>query len=260
MLDEITRTRLEVQRTREEVRRTREEASRNWRDIDVPLYDSLLELPPLRRMGRRLDVPSPITHAQRTRIQSHVDGLGDRRRSFSPDDDAWDTLLTTITPDERVPSVHSSFTSATASASASNAPNPASANSYSTLATLPPSLAMNSDLLPLQCDDSDSEDSLTEDETSARPPHHLLHPARRPVYSRRYDAANPDRAEHLVGHRRSANADIGADPIMQYLNSRVTESGMSFEDRYMPNSLRHFGATEMGSERSSGVRPARERL
>lgn len=256
MLDEITRTRLEVERTREEVRRTREEANRNWREIDVSLYDSLDELPPLRRMGRRHGVPSPLSHAQPTRTQSHVDGLGDRRRSFSPEDDAWDTLLTTITPDERVPSVHSSFTSATASASASFAPNPASASSYSTLATLPPSLAMGPDLLPPQCDDSDSEDSLTEDETPVRPPHHLLSPSRRPVYSRRYDAAYSDRAELLASHRRLANADIGGDPRVELRN----EIDMTYDDRYRRNRLRHLGATEMGSERAGGVRPARERL
>jgi hypothetical protein len=47
------------------------------------------------------------------------DGLGDRNRSLSPEgDNAWDTLLTTLTPDPQPPSVGSSFVSATASASA----------------------------------------------------------------------------------------------------------------------------------------------
>lgn len=49
-----------------------------------------------------------------------LDGLGDRDRSLSPDGDgAWNTLLTTISPDPQPPSVGSSFASTTASAAAS---------------------------------------------------------------------------------------------------------------------------------------------
>lgn len=48
-----------------------------------------------------------------------LDGLGDRERSFSPENDAWETLLQTIPYDERVPSAQSSFTSNSASMSAS---------------------------------------------------------------------------------------------------------------------------------------------
>ncbi|KAB5572602.1 hypothetical protein GE09DRAFT_678056 [Coniochaeta sp. 2T2.1] len=52
--------------------------------------------------------PSHVARAPRTR----VDGLGDRDRSLSPEgDDAWDTLLTTVTPDPQPPSVSSSFAS-----------------------------------------------------------------------------------------------------------------------------------------------------
>ena len=72
--------------------------------------------------------------------QDMLDGLGDRQRSFSPDDDTWETMLTTITPDERVPSAHSSFTTATASASASAASRSSAtsaASSYGTLVTVP---------------------------------------------------------------------------------------------------------------------------
>ena len=45
----------------------------------------------------------------------NVDGLGDRERSFSPDN--WDTMLSTIAPDRNLPTADSSFTSAVASAS-----------------------------------------------------------------------------------------------------------------------------------------------
>ncbi|CRL18846.1 unnamed protein product [Penicillium camemberti] len=49
-----------------------------------------------------------------------VDGLGDRQRSPSPDaereTDAWETLLSTITPDATLPSTDTSFTSTSAAA------------------------------------------------------------------------------------------------------------------------------------------------
>ncbi|KAH8693150.1 hypothetical protein BGW36DRAFT_464334 [Talaromyces proteolyticus] len=59
--------------------------------------------------------------------RSAIDGLGDRQRSASPDDiqdDAWETLLTTITPDANLPSTDSSFASTAASASANPNGNP----------------------------------------------------------------------------------------------------------------------------------------
>jgi len=50
--------------------------------------------------------------ASRTESAARVDGLGDRDRSISPENDnAWDTLLTTVTPDPQPPSAGSSFTS-----------------------------------------------------------------------------------------------------------------------------------------------------
>ncbi|KAI1086942.1 hypothetical protein F5B19DRAFT_477355 [Rostrohypoxylon terebratum] len=66
--------------------------------------------------GRHRGVPAP---------DRHVDGLGDRDRSLSPDG-LWDNLLTTLTPDPQPPSVGSSFASASASTSASQNPTAAS--------------------------------------------------------------------------------------------------------------------------------------
>jgi len=63
------------------------------------------------------------------------DGLGDRRRSLSPEEDTWETLLTTITPDERLPSASSSFTSVSASASASASASFLSSNTSTRPAT-----------------------------------------------------------------------------------------------------------------------------
>lgn len=92
------------------------------------------------------------------RVGAHVDGLGDRERSFSPEDESWATLLTTIQPDEHLPSVSSSFTSATASASAASL----SSNSASSTNTAPTALSSTSDpsemLMTLPtCDMSDSD-------------------------------------------------------------------------------------------------------
>lgn len=65
----------------------------------------------LRRVGHRSVSDNNGTASS----QQGIDGLGDRQRSASPDDDdlgnAWETLLTTLTPDPNLPSAESSFTS-----------------------------------------------------------------------------------------------------------------------------------------------------
>jgi hypothetical protein len=92
-------------------------------------------LPPfhsLRRMeSRNGDSPSYIpsvllrdyrtgSDLNRPHRESAIDGLGDRQRSLSPDtergSDAWETLLSTITPDTTLPSTDTSFSSTSASA------------------------------------------------------------------------------------------------------------------------------------------------
>jgi hypothetical protein len=73
--------------------------------------------------------------------ESAIDGLGDRQRSLSPDGDrdAWETLLSTITPDVNLPSTDTSFSSN--STSTTNAPlTGASRNSANTSQTHPSSL------------------------------------------------------------------------------------------------------------------------
>ncbi|PGG97056.1 hypothetical protein GX51_07508 [Blastomyces parvus] len=128
-------------------------------------YDQ--SMPLLRRVGHRSVADTSDLDTTRSRLI--IDGLGDRDRSFSPgtdshhdddddndyhdedvdvdvdddDDDEpnmWESLFTTITPDQHLPSLDSSFTSATASASA--APSRSSANSSQS--TLPSSLGANS--------------------------------------------------------------------------------------------------------------------
>lgn len=51
------------------------------------------------------------------------DGLGDRERSWSPEADHWETLLTTITPDPSIPSAESSFDAAAPSGPAAAGSN-----------------------------------------------------------------------------------------------------------------------------------------
>ncbi|KAL2852790.1 hypothetical protein BJY01DRAFT_207604 [Aspergillus pseudoustus] len=87
----------------------------------IPRHDSPVgDIPPgsflplLRRIGQR-----SVNDANLTNREPLVDGLGDRQRSVDLEDDhandAWETLLTTITPDTNLPSADSSFTSASAS-------------------------------------------------------------------------------------------------------------------------------------------------
>lgn len=86
---------------------------------------ALDELPPLRRMGHRsINEGLPrISQLQSDRHQANspgmvtatFDGLGDRQRSWSPEADQWETLLTTITPDASIPSAESSFDGANTS-------------------------------------------------------------------------------------------------------------------------------------------------
>ena len=130
------------------------------RGLDLPRSVDLDELPPLRRTERRITLEPSRDGGDPT--TDDVDGLGDRRRSFSPEEDSWENFVTTITPDARLPSVHSSFTSATASASSLPLN---SASSYGTLVTAPSSSTETlDDSYPTICDNTDSEASGTEDE------------------------------------------------------------------------------------------------
>ena len=121
-------------------------------DLMRPMRErDLSELPPLHRMSRPFqDIP----RATHNRAQGDLDGLGDRQRSFSPDDDHWETILTTIQPDERIPSVHSSFTSATASSSSFSSN---SGSSSGTLLTAPSTDADN-EACPVDLNDSEGDE------------------------------------------------------------------------------------------------------
>ncbi|KAJ5963500.1 uncharacterized protein N7479_003376 [Penicillium vulpinum] len=91
--------------------------------------DSAVRLPPMRdryntdlpsNTPSSLDIPEHQSRNTQTRPTRDpiIDGLGDRQRSPSPDGeretDAWETLLSTITPDATLPSTDTSFNSTSA--------------------------------------------------------------------------------------------------------------------------------------------------
>lgn len=157
--------------------------------------DAAASMPLLRRVGHRSVNEANLQPVHR---RSVIDGLGDRERSFSPDDDqehdAWETLLTTITPDVQLPSADSSFTSAAASAS-TGASRSGTSNSTNSSQTLPSSLDSSAavqmilDPYPeiLNPCDWPSSDSDTEAELDLNPRpsvfrrHRLLESLRRPA-------------------------------------------------------------------------------
>ena len=95
-----------------------------------------------------------------------IDGLGDRNRSLSPEgDNAWDTLLSTVTPDPQPPSVGSSFASGTASVSAALSQD-ATTGSTATPLTMPDTTDGPSQEQACEsgCENSDIDNEGEEDE------------------------------------------------------------------------------------------------
>lgn len=196
-------------------------------------YD-MAELPRLHQMDRASravsrPVRSPFHH------QSNLDGLGDRERSLSPDDDQWETMLTTIPPDERVPSVHSSFTSATA---ASTRTTPSLGN----MATAP-STRSGAEVCPVEYDDSE-DDSL--DAFDAHIAQVESQANRIEALSRRLDQQQYQ-DEHLTRRRRM----VERERELQQMEDHLHRLGSQISNEGSINAGRHIGV--------SG-RTARERL
>ncbi|KAL9108671.1 MAG: hypothetical protein Q9227_006617 [Pyrenula ochraceoflavens] len=206
---------------------------RNLDDVTLPgihlaLGDSYANsLPPLTRMSDRAPTPPPFT---RTSPAPEMNGLGDRRRSVSlglsdssDGHDAWDTLLTTISPDENLPSVSSSFTSAEAAASAARS---SSASGRSSQTTAPTHLGSfgerdNADFStsgPQPCDlDSSDTDSMPDlisldgserQHSSAQPPfvRRTISPRRR---LRWVSGRRPETSAALDHDTNSSSSDRG---------------------------------------------------
>ena len=101
-------------------------------------------LPPLRRMSHHFSMPESNNLSSRDPLRhGNLDGLGDRERSLSPEAISWETMLTTITPDDRIPSTNSSFTSATISDSADSLVSTPTSASSRTHRTDPPVAPLN---------------------------------------------------------------------------------------------------------------------
>lgn len=118
---------------------------------------------PAARAPSALEDPSQ----PRSQAQSPVDGLGDRNRSLSPEDEGvWDTLLSSITPDPQPPSVGTSFASTSAPASGPTSQNTeASANTSHTNTTAPTSIdALEFDFEPPCESGGDNSDTEGEDD------------------------------------------------------------------------------------------------
>ncbi|PVH84353.1 hypothetical protein DL98DRAFT_651587 [Cadophora sp. DSE1049] len=146
-------------------RRSLEDAEFSFTSVRGPFTDSMgRSSTSLSERVRSLNqTASNIERSRRLIRQARLDGLGDRDRSMSPEGGAaWDTLLTSITPDPQPPSAGSSFasTSAAAAAASSSGSGPSSGSasaSASTLMTSPDRVGDH------ECDVSDSG-SNTEDE------------------------------------------------------------------------------------------------
>ncbi|KAL9607009.1 MAG: hypothetical protein Q9167_008035 [Letrouitia subvulpina] len=135
-----------------------EEPDQTHSEHEWPETDAMDVMPPLVRVNRRgARETASIPRGPRTRARDDLDGLGDRERSLSPEpeEDSWETLLSTVTPDEHLPSLHSSFTSA--AASASSFPSSEELAYYGSLA-YPHSSDRNDPFLNA-CENTDSDDS-----------------------------------------------------------------------------------------------------
>ncbi|KAL9640539.1 MAG: hypothetical protein Q9164_000205 [Protoblastenia rupestris] len=216
--------------------------------------NDVAELPLLRRMSRRgADSSQPLlSHTER----DNLDGLGDRQRSFSPDSISWEAMLTTIPPDDRVPSTHSSFTSASASATNSLESNSASASSYGTLITVP---SISTEAEPCPAADVSSSDSHSQSEDGP----YAATPPRRRTSVEFLTQANDhlDRIESLsrrlqdqrarsedVAHRRRI---LQRETELQRIEANLLRLERQIEEERL---------TTIGTHRLNGVRTGRERL
>ncbi|KAL8766460.1 MAG: hypothetical protein Q9209_006754 [Squamulea sp. 1 TL-2023] len=123
---------------------------------DGTTNDSMLdELPLLRQVNRRY---SPSRSNRVPSVHGVIDGLGDRWRSVSPDTDPWEILLSTVPPDERLPST-----------AASSFRSNEDLTPYEQLTDLTESMDYGTSSYPVICDNSDSDFTETEDDARVHP-------------------------------------------------------------------------------------------
>ncbi|MCJ1290552.1 hypothetical protein MMC34_002091 [Xylographa carneopallida] len=187
----------------------------------------------------------------------HADGLGDRRRSFSPEEHTWETLLTTITPDDRLPSAESSFTSASASASSLSSN---SASSSTTLLTLLSSSSGTLNAISNICDDPTDSDCSETDDDFVTVPHHQFLDALPPPDPRRYPANI-----HAAGRRMSREINEQFERLRRTAGEELTNQRMQTTaervDRREPSPDTWWGTAGLSRIISGRVdRAERERL
>jgi hypothetical protein len=137
--------------------------------------------------------------------QSRLDGLGDRDRSLSPEGDgAWDTLLTTISPDPQPPSMGSSFASTTASAVASASSQARSSGTSATTVDGPEDASFEN-----VCDLIESRDPSSETDEDEEDMYELRDnvSASREQFWRSYTDMVTERAERVARHSGQSDAD-----------------------------------------------------
>lgn len=233
-------------------------------DIDERAFREYVPMPGINRPSSGgPDNNQPTRHTRRRRspeislshrevLRGGLDGLGDRQRSFSPEDDSWNTLLTTMTPDERLPSVQSSFLSTTTTASSlySNA-----ASSYGISVTAPSSSIETLDTYPTICDNSDIEISESEEHS----PHNLQESSSEDIFGqglgsrssrralRQRSYLHSDRRGHNVQHRRV----LDREEVLQQIRSNLDVLERQAPEEWWITADR---------DRNLGSRAGRERL
>ena len=183
---------------------------------DLTTSDSMLdELPPLRRVSRRY---SPSRPNRVPSVHGVIDGLGDRWRSVSPDTDPWEILLSTMPPDERLPSTTSSSFRSNEDPSA-----------YDESGDLAESMGNGTNAYPVICDTTESDFTEAEDQaiirTLGQADQSGAHTHRQIAENRSASAPHtggaPHRRESQLSRQQQATIDAvnaGSRRIQRHLN------------------------------------------
>ncbi|KAL1892673.1 hypothetical protein Sste5346_006960 [Sporothrix stenoceras] len=189
-----------------------------------------------------------------------VDGLGDRRRSPSPEVNSWDTILTTLTADPQLPSVGSSFASSTSALAAATAQGQSAwaTSSQPTVTQTPVVSALPAVPSPVtrgQEDDDNNNNNISGSTTGSTPAPILVEMSRSPSWLAEDHRALTDSAPSgttSAGTSQrirspftvvSADADT-ADESAVMFNGLEDEVGDNCEDSEMNDGVRRDGEEE----------------
>ncbi|KAI4285768.1 MAG: hypothetical protein L6R38_000415 [Xanthoria sp. 2 TBL-2021] len=200
--------------------------------------DSMLEeFPPLHRVNRR---HTPSRRDRGSSVHGDVDGLGDRWRSVSPDTDPWEILLSTMPPDERLPST-----------SASSFRSNEDLAPHEELGELAESMGNGMNSYPIICDNSDSDFTEAEDDAIVNVPgfddSSSAHTHGRSTGILSASALSSGRTQRTLGPQLTGQPPASS-PLAQ-----------SARNRRLQRHLDEVAMLTSNEGRSSG-RPSRERL